>query len=105
MPSPTLVQVRPSHRKGKKYAAVFSDGTTTHFGGAGCGDYILYSKQNKALADRKRAAYIARHGATESWVDPTTPGSLSRFLLWEYRTLPQAIRRYPSHFRRRSSVS
>jgi len=96
---PRLVSVSKSPRKAKKYVAVFSDGTRTHFGGAGCGDYIIYSARDKALADRKRAAYIARHGATESWRDPTTAASLSRYILWEYRTLPQAVRKYASHFK------
>jgi hypothetical protein len=98
---PKLISVKPSPRKAKKYVATFDDGTTTHFGGTWCGDFIIYSAQDRKLADRKRAAYLARHGATESWADPTTAASLSRFILWEHRTLPQAIRKYASHFGKR----
>jgi hypothetical protein len=96
----TLAKVTKSTRKGKKYMAIFSDGTVTHFGGAGCGDYIIYSKKDRTLADQKRRAYIARHGATEHWRDPRTAASLSRYILWEYRTLPRAIQQYMRHFKK-----
>lgn len=95
----TLVSISPSSRRDKKHMARFSDGTVTHFGGKGCGDFIKYSKQNHALADKKRLQYIARHGATESWRDPTTAATLSRYILWEERTLPAAIRSYKKRFR------
>lgn len=98
---PKLLGVKPSPRKTKKYVATFDDGTITHFGGKGCGDFIMYSAQDRKLADKKRATYIARHGATETWTDPTTPASLSRFILWEHRTLSQALRKYASHFGKR----
>jgi hypothetical protein len=73
--------------------------TKTHFGGKGCGDYIKYSRQNHALGDAKRRAYIKRHGAAESWRDPTTAATLSRFILWEKRTLKNAIQAYKRRFR------
>lgn len=82
--------------------ATFKNGDTvakTHFGGKGCGDYIKYSRQNHSLADAKRRAYIKRHGATESWGDPTTAATLSRFILWEKRTLKEAIQAYTRRFR------
>ena len=94
-----LVSVVPSTRKTKKYMATFSDGTVTHFGGKGCGDFIKYSAKNRLLGDAKRRAYIARHGATETWRDPTTPATLSRYILWEKRTLTAAIRAYKKRFR------
>lgn len=90
--------VSPSTRRDKKYMATFSDGTTTHFGAKGYGDYTIYSTRNAALARRKRAQYIARHGATESWTDPTAASTLARYLLWERPTLAGAIKAYKKRF-------
>jgi len=97
-----LESVRPSTRKAKKYVATFTHGDTvtkTHFGGKGCGDFIKYSTQSHALGNTKRAAYIKRHGATESWKDPTTAATLSRYVLWEKRTLKAAITAFKKRFR------
>lgn len=94
-----LLSIKPSTRQNKKYMATFSDGTVTHFGGKGCMDFIKYSKQSHALGDAKRSAYIKRHGAMESWRDPTTAATLSRYILWEKRTLESAIRAYKRRFR------
>jgi len=90
------MRVEPSTRATKKLMAIFEDGTRTHFGGKGCGDYTVYHKKfGKAYADRKRAAYIARHGATESWTDPRSAATLSRYILWEYPTIAEAVQKYP----------
>jgi hypothetical protein len=94
-----LISIQRSTRKSKKYMATFSDGTVTHFGGQGCGDFIKYSAKSRSLGDSKRRAYIARHGATESWTVPTTAATLSRYILWEKRTLGEAIRAYKQRFR------
>ncbi len=96
---PRLLRVTRSTRAAKKYRAVFDDGTITHFGGKGCGDFIIYSRKSYTLANAKRKAYLARHGATERWTDSTTAASLSRFILWEERTLADAIKRYNNRFR------
>lgn len=87
--------LKASTRKTKKLMAIFEDGTRVHFGGKGCADYTVYFKKyGKACADRKRATYIARHGATESWDDPKTAATLSRYILWEYPTIAQAAAKY-----------
>lgn len=100
MPAPQLVRVVPSPRQTKKYMAVFSDGQQVHFGGKGCGDFIQYQRLGKDFAARKRRAYIARHArGGEDWRNPMSPGALSRWLLWEYPTLPQAIKKYSLHVR------
>lgn len=93
-----LVSLEPSTRRDKKWTARFSDGTATHFGGKGCGDYTIYSARDHALADRKRRAYIRRHRVRESWRDPTTAATLSRYILWEKRTVPAALRAYRKRF-------
>lgn len=72
-----------------------------HFGASGHGDYIQYSGASPALASIKRRQYIARHGkGNEKWGDPTTPGALSRYILWEKPTMAQAV----AAFRRRFKV-
>jgi len=91
--------ITPSTRVSKKYVARFGDGKLVHFGGKGCGDFIVYSKLNADLAHKKRAAYIKRHGATESWRDARTPATLSRYILWEYPSLHKAVAAYVKKFK------
>lgn len=93
------MQLLRSTRRDKKYMAIFEDGTVTHFGGKGCGDFIQYSRRSPAVANAKRAAYIARHGATESWSVPTAASTLSRYILWEKNTLREALAAYRRRFR------
>lgn len=98
----TLVKVTKSTRPEKKLMAVFADGAkrkTVHFGAAGYQDYTLYYKKDKALAARKKASYIRRHGAQERWDDPTTPGALSRFILWNEPTVTASVSAFKTKFR------
>lgn len=94
-----LIAVRKSDRPMKKYMAIF-DSKTVHFGARGYGDFIAWSRHDRQLARAKRAQYVARHGATESWDDPTRPATLSRYILWEKPTLRAAV----ASFRRRFGV-
>ena len=96
-----LITVKPSSKSDKKYEAHFKNGDKTkvvHFGGKNYMDYIKYSQVNHQLADEKRLNYIKRHDVNEVWSDPTTPGTLSRYILWEKRTLPEAIKAFKSRF-------
>jgi hypothetical protein len=56
--------------------ATFANGKTVHFGSAGSSTYL--DRGDK----KKREAYLARHRVNETWSDPYSAGSLSRFLLW-----------------------
>lgn len=94
-----LLRIETSTRPQKKLQAVFSNGKTVHFGARGYGDFIAYSKASRALGDAKRAAYIARHGAAETWTRPDTAATLSRYILWEKRGLQAAIRAFRAKFR------
>ena len=90
-----LVKVAPSTVKGKKLTAFFDDGARVHFGGRGCMDFTLYYKKfGRDVALQKRRAYIARHRVNEPWRDPSSPGTLSRILLWEFPTLDEAVAKY-----------
>lgn len=94
-----LIRVEESTRPDKKLQAVFSEpAKTVHFGARGYGDFIEYSKHSRAIGDAKRAAYIARHGATETWTRPDTAATLSRYILWEKPSLGAAISAFRTKF-------
>lgn len=97
-----LLSVKPSVLASKKLTAVFDLGggrrITRHFGAAGYDDFTTYSKRDRAHADRRRRLYIARH-ARENQTDPTTPAALSRYILWNKRTLRESIADFKRRFR------
>jgi len=91
-----LESITPSDRKDKKMVAKFSDPKkTVHFGQAGSTTYL--DDKNK----ERRAAYIARHKVNENFNSPTTPGSLSRFILWGDST---SLQKNISSFKRRFNL-
>jgi hypothetical protein len=75
-----------SHNPKKKYDAIVDGHKIVSFGAAGYSDYTI----NKD--DQRRQNYIKRH-SNENWTKPNVASSawLSRFLLWEKKTLPAAI--------------
>lgn len=91
------VNIEISDLPGKKLKAIFYDKQynkikTTHFGSAGMSDYTQHkNKQRKNL-------YILRHEKREDWNDPTTPGALSRWILWEIPNLKKAIANFKKRF-------
>jgi hypothetical protein len=88
-----LLSIVRSERKGKRYKAIFDDGTTTHFGQDGGSTFIDHQDEDK------RKAYIARHSKNnEDWSDPTTPGALARFILWERPSLREAVKTFKKRF-------
>ena len=84
-----------------KYKAIFMDddtNKTVKFGAAGMGDYIQYSKKGHDIGDKHKELYLARHAARENWNDPFSAGSLSRWILWNERTLEASFRDYLRRF-------
>ena len=76
-----------SNKSGKKYAAVFTDGSykkTIHFGATGYQDYTQHKDP------QRRSNYLSRHRKNESWSNPQTAGALSRWILWGPSTSLQA---------------
>lgn len=76
-----LLSIKPDDDKKHKLVATFKNketnrSKTVHFGAAGMDDYT--KTKNKEQRDR----YLARHKARENWNDPTSAGSLSRYILW-----------------------
>ena len=98
----TLISVQKSDRPEKKLMAFFlinNKPKKVHFGLTGFKDFILYQKQGKEVADMHRRRYITRQQKRENWLDPTTAGCLSRYILWEKPNLKSAIAFYRSKFR------
>lgn len=71
--------------------AVF-DNKTVHFGQKGASDYTQHKD------DKRKELYINRHKANENWNDPYSPGALSRWILWEKKSLSEAISNYKRKF-------
>ena len=65
---------------------------TVHFGAAGMSDYTIHKDPER----KKR--YLDRHRKNENWNDPTTPGSLSRYILWNKESLRASIADYKRKF-------
>ena len=91
-----LKTLRKSHKKEKKWDAVFEkDGKekVVPFGQKG------YSDFTKHKDTKRRQRYIDRHsGMGEDWKDPTTPGALSRYILWNKKTLRASLRDFKKKF-------
>jgi len=76
-----LVSITKDDNGKNKMVAVFEDKETgrtktVHFGAVGYTDYTI-SKDKE-----KRKLYLARHKPRENWDDYTSPGSLSKHILW-----------------------
>ena len=56
------------------------------------------SDYTKHKDDERKKLYLARHKKNENWNNYMTPGSLSRWVLWEYKSLNEAIRKYKQKF-------
>jgi hypothetical protein len=74
--------------------AVFDNGKVVHFGAKGSKTYLDHGD------GAKRRAYIARHAkAGEDWLNPYTPGALSRWLLWgDSTSLEDNLRAFKRRF-------
>jgi len=100
---PHSVTISRSSNPEKKLTAVFEDSEgkkmkTTHFGQRGASDYTKHD-------DKERMEkYLERHGGgtttstKEDWKDPTTAGSLSRWILWNKPGLKSSFDDYKRRF-------
>ena len=75
-----LLSVKPATDGKHKYTAKFLKDNgrtkTTNFGAKGYDDYTLTGDKDA------RTLYLIRHKPREDWNDPTSAGSLARYLLW-----------------------
>lgn len=88
----SLVSIRESPLKDKKYKALFSNGKVIHFGQRGAEDYTIHKD------DKRKDLYILRHKKRENWNNPLTAGALSRWVLWNKPTLRDSIADYKKKF-------
>lgn len=89
-----------SDKPNKRYTAIFYDNDkkvkTTHFGYKdkdGFGSTYIDHKN-----DDIKDAYIARHRVNEDFNNYMSAGSLSRYILWNKKTLRESITYYKQRF-------
>lgn len=87
-----LLSIQISPLKLKKLRAFFNDNTHTDFGGKGYSDYL----QN--LDNNRKQLYIKRHQVRENWNDPKSAGALSKYILWNKKTMKGSIADYKKRF-------
>lgn len=93
-----LKTIRRSHKKDKKWDAVFEypDGhtKTVPFGQKGYSDYTKHKDKTR------KQRYINRHsGMGEDWNDPTTPGALSLHILWNKPSFNASVADFKKRFK------
>jgi len=88
----TAYYIKKSTRKNKKYTLVTPD-KSIHFGGRGYSDYTIHKDP------KRKQRYIERHREREDWKDPETPGALSRWILWNKKTLRASLNDYNKRFK------
>jgi len=88
-----LIRLTESPLKSKKLRAYFSDGTHTDFGSRGYDDYTTHHDE-----DRKER-YLKRHSKREDWEDYKSAGALSRWILWNEKTIEKSLKEYIRHFK------
>jgi hypothetical protein len=105
MPKLRLKTVRRSHKKDKKFDAVFEypDGHTkvVPFGAKQKvnGKWVNMSDYTKHKDKTRRARYLKRHaGMNEDWNKPDTAGSLSRWILWNKPTFRESLKSFKKRF-------
>jgi hypothetical protein len=91
-----LKTLRRSHRKEKKWDAVFvKDGKeyAVPFGQKGYSDFTKHKNVTR------KARYLKRHsGMGEHWQKPDTPGALSKWILWNKPSLRASVADFKKRF-------
>ncbi len=92
-----LKTVRRSHKKEKKWDAVFvkPDGKekTVPFGARGMSDYTKHKDKTR------KQRYLKRHsGMGEHWNKPDTPGALSKWILWNKPSFKASLADFKKRF-------
>jgi len=91
-----LKTLKKSKKSSKKYDAVFEteEGRekTISFGAAGMSDFTIHKDE------ARKERYLNRHKKNENWEKPDTPGALSRWILWNKKTLKASLKDYKNKF-------
>jgi hypothetical protein len=96
MPKLRLKTVRRSHKKEKKWDAVFEKNgreKVVSFGARGMSDFTKHKDT------RRKSLYLKRHsGMGEHWNQPDTPGALSRWVLWNKPSFKTSLSDFKKRF-------
>ena len=76
----------------KKNACKGTNHKVVHFGQKGGSTFIDHGD------DKKKDAYLARHKVNEDWSNETSAGALSRWILWNKKTLSASIADFKKRF-------
>ena len=91
-----LKTVKKSHKKEKKWDAVFEKNgkeKVVAFGQKGYSDYTKHKDKTR------KARYLKRHsGMGEHWQKPDTPGALSKWILWNKPTFKASLKDFKKRF-------
>lgn len=92
-----LISVKrtPGERKEFKAAFILNNGREKLVRFGTSSNFVTNPKKTPA----DRLAYLARHRKNENWTNYMTPGSLSRWLLWEDRSLNTNVRNFRKRFK------
>ena len=94
-----LLRIEKSHDSKHKYQAIFKSDTgrekVVKFGARGYDDYTVHHDE------KRKQLYLDRHFQRESWSNPETPGALSRWILWNKKSVEESEK----DFRRRFHLS
>ena len=102
--SPWLLNIKKSQKPDKKMVATFclcdkkdackgKNNKVVHFGAKGSSTYLDHQDEEK------KKNYLARHKVNEDWTKPMTAGALSRWILWNKKTLSASIDDFKKRFK------
>jgi len=109
-----LLTLKGSDKPDKKYMATFLISTeggikikkTIHFGSKGMRDFTLINDKSSKwylpkVLDRNvvKDSYLRRHEKNEDWNSPITAGALSRWILWDKKTLASSLKAFKKRFK------
>ena len=89
----TCIKLDIASQKSFKFDATINGTKTISFGDKRYEDYTIHKD------DVRQRRYITRHRKNEDWGDPTTAGALSRWLLWNKKTLQSSVDDMNQRFR------
>ena len=95
-----LLKIIKSPNPLKKYRAIFLVNNrlkNVDFGARGYQNYGGVGNERHLDKERKYR-YIQRHKLRENWNDPTKPGTLSRYILWNKDTFRESVADYKKRF-------
>jgi hypothetical protein len=91
-----LKTLRKSLKSAKKYDAVFETDEgrekVVSVGAAGMSDFTLHHDE------ARKERYLNRHRKNEHWDKADTPGALSRYILWNKKTVKASLKDYKKRF-------